>query len=69
MKDEHEHASAAETDLVLSTLEHDQLVAAKREPVPRRRLKGGELALVWALRVYLVFMLIVVFWQAWLAVK
>ena len=69
MKDEHEHASAAETDLVLSTLEHDQLVAAKREPVPRRRLKGGELALVWALRVYLVFMLIVVFWQAWLAVR
>jgi len=69
LKDEHEHASAAETDLVLSTLEHDQLVAAKREPVPRRRLKGGELALVWALRVYLVFMLIVVFWQAWLAVK
>ncbi len=69
MKDEHEHASAAETDLVLSTLEHDQLVTSKRQPVPRRKLKGGELALAWALRLYLVFMMIVVFWQAWLAVR
>ena len=64
-----EHVSAAETDLVLSMLEHDQLAAAKREPVPRRRLKGGELVLAWALRIYLVFMLVVVFWQAWVAVR
>jgi hypothetical protein len=48
-KAEHEHVSQADTSLVLETLEHDQLVSAKREPVPRRRLKGGELALVWAL--------------------
>ncbi|MGD0369112.1 MAG: hypothetical protein ABSA94_16780 [Acidobacteriaceae bacterium] len=66
---EHEHASLAETSLVLSTLEHDQLVSAKREPIPRRRLRGWQLALVWTLRVYLVFMLAVVFWQAWLAVR
>jgi hypothetical protein len=68
-KAEHEHVSQADTSLVLETLEHDQLVSAKREPVPRRRLKGGELALVWALRLYLVFMLVVVFWQAWIAVR
>lgn len=64
-----EHVSDADAGFVLSTLEHDQLVAAKREPVPRRELKGGELALAWALRLYLIFMLLVVFWQAWLAVK
>jgi len=69
MKGEPEHASVADTSLVLSTLEHDQLVAAKQAPVPRRRLRGWQLALVWSLRLYLVFMLVVVFWQAWLAVR
>lgn len=68
-KAEHEPVSFADTTLVLETLEHDQLVSAKRDPVPRRRLTGGELALVWALRLYLVFMLVVVFWQAWVAVR
>jgi hypothetical protein len=66
---EHEHVSDADTGFVLSTLEHDQLVAAKREPIPRRRLRGWQLVLVWSLRVYLVFMLLVVFWQAWTAVR
>lgn len=64
-----QHVSDADAGFVLSTLEHDQLVAAKREPVPRRKLKGGELVLAWALRVYLIFMLAVVCWQAWLAVR
>ncbi|MGB6158829.1 MAG: hypothetical protein WBH45_11135 [Acidobacteriaceae bacterium] len=61
--------SDVDAGFVLSTLEHDQLVAAKREPVPRRRLRGWQLALVWSLRVYLVFMMVVVIWQAWLAVR
>jgi len=69
LKHEEEHTSFAEASLVLETLEHDQLVAAKREPVARRQLQGGELALLWGLRLYLVFMMAVVFWQAWLAVK
>lgn len=64
-----QHVSDADAGFVLSTLEHDQLVAAKREPVPRRKLKGGELVLAWALRIYLLFMLVVVCWQAWQAVK
>lgn len=64
-----EHISDAETSFVLSTLEHDQLAAAKRVFVPRRRLRGRELALLWALRLYLIFMLAVVFWQAWTATR
>lgn len=64
-----EHVSDADAGFVLSTLEHDQLVSAKREPVPRRRLRGFELVLAWGLRLYLVFMLVVVFWQAWIAVR
>lgn len=69
MSDEEQHVTGAAADWILATLEPDQLALAKKTPVPRRRLKGGELALLWTLRVYLVFMLVVVFWQAWLAVK
>jgi hypothetical protein len=42
-------------------------VGVKRAAIPRRTLRGGELLIVWALRVYLVFMMAVVFWQAWTA--
>lgn len=69
VSEEEQHVTGAAADWILATLEPDQLALAKKTPVPRRRLKGGELALVWTLRVYLVFMLVVVFWQAWLAVK
>ena len=69
MRDEEQHVTGAAADWILATLEPDQLALAKKTPVPRRHLKGGELALLWSLRVYLVFMLVVVFWQAWLAVK
>jgi hypothetical protein len=74
MRDAHrseksEHVSSADTSMVLETLEHDQLVAARRAPIPRRQLKGGELALLWALRLYLVFMFVVVCWQALIATR
>jgi hypothetical protein len=64
-----EHVSDADAGFVLSTLEPDQLAAAKAVSVPRRKLRGGELAIVWALRVYLLFMLAVVLWQAWTAAR
>jgi hypothetical protein len=60
---------AAEQDLVLSTLEHDQLVKAKKHPIPRRHLKGPELAILWALRIYVIFMMIVVAYQFWIAAR
>ncbi|MFZ0270366.1 MAG: hypothetical protein WB524_24130 [Acidobacteriaceae bacterium] len=64
-----EHVSDADAGLVLENLEPDQLALAKNVPVPRRPLKGGALLLAWALRLYLIFMLIVVCWQAWIAVR
>ncbi len=64
-----EHVSDADAGFVLENLERDQLALAKNVPVPRRQLKGFELVLAWGLRLYLVFMLIVVFWQAWIAVR
>jgi hypothetical protein len=57
----------ADRNLVLSSLEHDQLVRAKKHHIPRRILKGPELAVLWTLRVYLLFMMAVVIYQAWTA--
>jgi len=68
-KEHHEEISSVEQRLVLSSLEHDQLAKAKKHAIPRRHLKGPELLLVWALRLYLVFMMGVVGYQVWIAVK
>jgi len=55
--------------LVLSSLEHDQLARAKKHPIPRRHLKGPELVVLWALRLYLLFMMAVVMYQVWVAAR
>jgi hypothetical protein len=62
-------AILAEEDLVLSTLEPDQLAEAKKVRVPRRRLKGRELLVLWFLRIYLLFMMVVVIYQALTAAR
>ena len=54
---------------VLSSLEHDQLANAKKHPIPRRHLKGPELLVLWALRLYLLFMIAVVGYQVWIAAR
>jgi hypothetical protein len=59
--------STIDQTLVLSSLEHDQLVTAKKHPIPRRHLKGPELLILWSLRLYLLFMMAVVAYQVWLA--
>ena len=66
-KEQEEMFSSADQKLVLSSLEHDQLVRAKKQPIPRQHLKGPRLVLVWALRIYLLFMMAVVVDQVWTA--
>jgi hypothetical protein len=66
-KEEVQVFSSSEQNLVLSSLEHDQLVRAKKHFIPRRHLKGPELIVLWALRIYLLFMMAVVFYQVWIA--
>jgi hypothetical protein len=61
--------SNADQSWVLSTLEPGQLARAKKQPIPRRHLKGRELAVLWALRLYLIFMMAVVTYQVWLAAR
>jgi hypothetical protein len=61
--------SSADRNLVLSSLEHDQLVRAKKHHIPRRHLKGPQLLLVWALRGYLLFMMAVVVYQVWIGAR
>ena len=60
-----ETPSPSDQELVLSTLEPDQLAEAKKQRVPRRRLKGRELLVLWFLRIYLLFMIVVILYQAW----
>jgi hypothetical protein len=59
--------SSSDQNLVLSSLEHDQLARAKKHYIPRRHLKGPELLVLWGLRIYLLFMMAVVVYQVWTA--
>jgi hypothetical protein len=59
--------SSPDQSWVLSSLEHDQLVRAKKHHIPRRKLKGPELVVLWGLRIYLLFMMAVVAYQVWVA--
>jgi hypothetical protein len=61
--------SPADQSLALSCLEPDQLVGAKKHPIPRRHFKTPELAVLWTLRLYLIFMMAVVAYQVWLAAR
>lgn len=51
--------------LVLSSLEPEQLAGRKKHSIPRRHLKGHEKFVMWSLRIYLLFMMVVVIYQVW----
>src|ERR1700684_4610086 len=61
--------SPSDQTLVLASLEHDQLVGAKKNHIPRRHFNGPELTVIWALRLYLLFMMAVVIYQVWTAAR
>ena len=64
-----EGGASSDQSWVLSSLEHDQLVTAKKHHIPLRRLKGHELLVLWSLRIYLLFMLAVVSYQVWMTTR
>jgi hypothetical protein len=55
--------ASSDQELVLSSLELDQLAAVRKQPIPRRRLRGFEKLLLWSLRIYVLFMAAVVLYQ------
>ena len=59
------HGSLVSPDqeLVLSSLELDQLAAVRKRPIPRRQLRGFEKLALWSLRIYVLFMIAVVVYQ------
>jgi hypothetical protein len=67
MKKDDAQLPGSDPGWILSSLEPDQLVKAKKHPIPRRHLKGPQLLVLWALRLYLLFMMAVVGYQVWIA--
>ena len=62
---EHETFTSSDQELVLSSLEPEQLAGVKKHFIPRRHLKGPEKFVMWSLRIYLLFMIVAVIYQVW----
>lgn len=56
-------SASRDQELVLSSLELDQLAARKKSHIPRRQLRSFEKLLLWSLRIYVLFMVAVVIYQ------
>ena len=62
----HSSITSSDQELVLSSLERDQLAGLKKHLIPRRHLRGLEKFVLWSLRIYLLFMMVVVVYQVWI---
>jgi hypothetical protein len=62
----HSSITSSEQELVLASLEPDQLAGLKKQLIPRRHLGGLEKFVLWSLRIYLLFMMAVVVYQVWI---
>ncbi len=61
----HSSITSSDQELVLSSLEPEQLAGLKKHLIPRRHLRGLEKFVLWSLRIYLLFMMAVVMYQVW----
>ncbi len=53
----------SDQEMVLASLEPEQLAGLKKHLIPRRHLNGVEKFVMWSLRIYLLFMIVVVVYQ------
>jgi hypothetical protein len=65
----HGSITSSDQQLVLSSLEPEQLARLKKHVIPRRHLKGPEKFVMWSLRIYLLFMMVVVVYQVWTSLR
>lgn len=65
----HGSITSSDQELVLSSLEPEQLARLKKHLIPRRHLKGPEKFVMWSLRIYLLFMMVVVVYQVWTSLR
>ena len=56
----HSSITSSDQELVLASLEPEQLAGLKKHLIPRRHLRGLEKFVIWSLRIYLLFMMVVV---------
>lgn len=61
----HSTITSSDQELVLASLEPEQLAGLKKHLIPRRNLNGPEKLVMWSLRIYLLFMMVVVVYQVW----
>ena len=59
----HTAITSSDQEMVLSSLEPEQLAGLKKHLIPRRHLNGTEKFVMWSLRIYLLFMIVVVIYQ------
>lgn len=59
----HTAITSSDQEMVLSSLEPEQLAGLKKHLIPRRHLNGPEKFVMWSLRIYLLFMIVVVIYQ------
>ena len=62
---EHSSITSSDQELVLSSLEPEQIAGLKKHLIPRRHLTGLQKFVLWSLRIYLLFMMAVVIYQVW----
>ena len=61
--------TSSDQELVLASLEPEQLAGLKKHLIPRRHLNGSERFVMWSLRIYLLFMIVVVVYQVLTSVR
>jgi hypothetical protein len=59
----------SDKDMVMASLEPEQLATMKNSHIPRRRLSGLQISILWSLRLYLLFMIAVVLYQLWMGAR